>query len=119
MDAYPHPDPQQRSQHDTQHDTQQDFIRSPYLHPSKEAVRAWLARRLRDRLPPPPPADIRRELGWQSSPRAPAGPATSAPMPLALALAGVAAWALAASCWAAICPGYPPPLSNKNDRGIS
>ncbi|WEF30645.1 hypothetical protein [Pseudoduganella chitinolytica] len=115
MDAYPHPDPQQPPQQDLQ----QDFIRSRYLHPSKEAVRAWLARRLRDRLPPPPPATIRRELGWHVAQPALAGPTTPAALPLPLALTSLAALTLAAWCWSVICPGYPPPLSNKNDRGIS
>lgn len=119
MDAYPHPDPQQNPQQNRQQNPQQDFTRSSYLHPSKEAVRAWMARRLRDRLPPPPPAEIRRELGWRASCHAMPRPALAAAMPLPVTLAGLATWALAAWCWAAICPGYSPSLSNKNDRGIS
>jgi hypothetical protein len=33
-------------------------------HPSKQLVRAYLARRSRDPAPPPAPAEIRRQLGW-------------------------------------------------------
>jgi hypothetical protein len=32
--------------------------------PSKEAVRQWLQNKLLERRPPPDPAQIRRELGW-------------------------------------------------------
>lgn len=32
--------------------------------PSKEAVRQWLKNKLEARRPPPDPAQIRRELGW-------------------------------------------------------
>ena len=34
-------------------------------HPSKQQVRAYMQRRSHDPKPPPSPADIRRELGWQ------------------------------------------------------
>ncbi|WP_200919803.1 hypothetical protein [Duganella sp. Leaf126] len=34
------------------------------MHPSKHLVRAWLARRKREMLPPPSPEEIRRQLGW-------------------------------------------------------
>lgn len=33
-------------------------------HPSKQQVRAYLQRRAHDTKPPPPPDEIRRELGW-------------------------------------------------------
>ena len=32
--------------------------------PSKEDVRQWLQNKLAERRPPPDPAQIRRELGW-------------------------------------------------------
>jgi hypothetical protein len=78
-----------------------------------------MARRAHARRPPPPPAEIRRELGWDVPRQAPAGRPTQATLSLPAALAGLAAWTLAAWCWAAICPGYSPSLSNKNDPGIS
>lgn len=34
-------------------------------HPCKQVVRAYLARRCKDTCPPPPPDEIRRELGWE------------------------------------------------------
>lgn len=33
--------------------------------PSKEQVRAWMARRELALRPPPAPEDVRRELGWR------------------------------------------------------
>jgi hypothetical protein len=37
-------------------------------HPTKEQVRAYMARRESAHRPPPPPAEIRRELGWALTP---------------------------------------------------
>lgn len=34
-------------------------------HPSKQLVRTWLERRSHDGKPPPPPDEIRRQLGWE------------------------------------------------------
>lgn len=34
------------------------------INPPKDAVRAYLAQRLRDRRPPPTPEEIRQRLGW-------------------------------------------------------
>jgi hypothetical protein len=36
--------------------------------PSKESVRAWLRTEIAQRRPPPDPAQIRRELGWDLIP---------------------------------------------------
>ena len=36
-----------------------------FLQPSKESVRNWLHARIAQRRPPPDPATIRRELGWE------------------------------------------------------
>ncbi len=36
--------------------------------PTKEQVRAYMARRGSAHRPPPPPAEIRRELGWTLKP---------------------------------------------------
>ena len=33
--------------------------------PTKESVRAWLRTEIAQRRPPPDPAQIRRELGWE------------------------------------------------------
>jgi hypothetical protein len=33
-------------------------------HPPKHLVREYLARRTRERKPPPAPEEIRRQLGW-------------------------------------------------------
>lgn len=33
--------------------------------PSKESVRDWLRTEIAQRRPPPDPAQIRRELGWE------------------------------------------------------
>ena len=33
-------------------------------HPSKYAIRKYLARRARETKPPPSPEEIRRQLGW-------------------------------------------------------
>jgi hypothetical protein len=35
-----------------------------FQQPSKESVRKWLRARIEQRRPPPDPAQIRRELGW-------------------------------------------------------
>ena len=35
-----------------------------FTHPPKQLVRAYMERRTRDHTPPPPPEEIRRELGW-------------------------------------------------------
>lgn len=37
-------------------------------HPTKEQVRAYMERRGSAHRPPPPPAEIRRELGWGLKP---------------------------------------------------
>jgi hypothetical protein len=37
-------------------------------HPTKEQVRAYMARRETAHRPPPAPAEIRRQLGWCLSP---------------------------------------------------
>lgn len=37
-------------------------------HPTKEQVRAYMARRGTAHRPPPAPADIRRQLGWRLAP---------------------------------------------------
>jgi hypothetical protein len=39
--------------------------------PTKEEVRAYMARRERARRPPPAPEDIRRQLGWRLAPADP------------------------------------------------
>jgi hypothetical protein len=36
--------------------------------PTKEEVRAYMAKRERARRPPPAPEDIRRQLGWKLAP---------------------------------------------------
>ena len=33
--------------------------------PTKESIRAWLRTEIAQRRPPPDPAQIRRELGWE------------------------------------------------------
>ncbi|MES2757267.1 MAG: hypothetical protein V4693_07820 [Pseudomonadota bacterium] len=40
-------------------------------HPTKEQVRAYMLQREADRRPPPPPAEIRRQLGWRLTPEEP------------------------------------------------
>jgi hypothetical protein len=37
-------------------------------HPTKEQVRAYMARRESAHRPPPPPAEIRRQLNWRLTP---------------------------------------------------
>lgn len=37
-------------------------------HPTKEQVRAYMARRESAHRPPPPPAEIRRQLNWRLAP---------------------------------------------------
>ncbi|MDL2355377.1 MAG: hypothetical protein QFF03_08980 [Pseudomonadota bacterium] len=37
-------------------------------HPTKEQVRAYMAQRESAHRPPPPPAEIRRQLGWRLTP---------------------------------------------------
>lgn len=39
------------------------------VQPTKEQVRAYMHARGRARKPPPPPAEIRRQLGWRIEPR--------------------------------------------------
>jgi hypothetical protein len=39
--------------------------------PTKEQVRAYMARRERAHRPPPAPEDIRRQLGWRLAPPEP------------------------------------------------
>jgi len=36
--------------------------------PTKESVRKWLAQQVQEHKPPPSPADIRRQLGWDLLP---------------------------------------------------
>ncbi|MDQ1817615.1 hypothetical protein RBA41_30345 [Massilia sp. CCM 9210] len=38
------------------------------IQPTKEQVRAYMARREGARRPPPPPEEIRRQLGWRLVP---------------------------------------------------
>lgn len=38
------------------------------VHPSKEQVRAYMHLREFDRRPPPTPAEIRQQLGWDREP---------------------------------------------------
>jgi hypothetical protein len=42
-------------------------------HPTKEQVRAYMLRREAERRPPPPLAEIRRQLGWCLTPAKPQG----------------------------------------------
>lgn len=37
-------------------------------HPTKEQVRAYMAKREAAHRPPPPPAEIRRQLDWRMTP---------------------------------------------------
>lgn len=37
-------------------------------HPAKQAVHDWMARRQRERTPPPSPEEVRRQLGWHLLP---------------------------------------------------
>lgn len=37
-------------------------------HPSKEQVRTYMAQRQKERTPPPTPARVREELGWNLLP---------------------------------------------------
>ncbi|WP_146171884.1 hypothetical protein [Pseudoduganella armeniaca] len=91
---------------------------TPYPHPGKEAVRAWMERRARTRLPPPGPAEIRRELGWDRR-RVPPHPLTPPALLLPAMLAELATTTMLAWCWFALCPGRPWLLPKKNERGIS
>jgi hypothetical protein len=34
-------------------------------HPSAQQVREYLAKRIKERTPPPAPDEIRRQLGWE------------------------------------------------------
>lgn len=36
--------------------------------PTKEEVRKWMQQRQKQPAPPPTPADIRRQLGWELEP---------------------------------------------------
>jgi hypothetical protein len=108
MDAYPHPDPRPDASPSP----------APYPQPGKEAVRAWMERRARARLPPPGPAEIRRELGWDRR-RSPPHPMTPAALLLPAMLAELATTTMLAWCWFVLCPGRVLPLSNKNEQGIS
>jgi hypothetical protein len=40
-------------------------MNKPKASPSKESVRNWLRTEIAQRRPPPDPAQIRRELGWE------------------------------------------------------
>ncbi len=42
-----------------------DEVMTKFQQPSKEVVRTWLRARIEQRRPPPDPAQIRRELGWE------------------------------------------------------
>lgn len=42
-----------------------DTAMTKFQQPSKECVRMWLRARIEQRRPPPDPAQIRRELGWE------------------------------------------------------
>jgi hypothetical protein len=71
-------------------------------HPSKEEVRAWMARRrVSSRaglpLPLPSPAELRRELGWHQLPAAQQQEQEAATMLLPIVLAELAA--LTAVTW--------------------
>jgi hypothetical protein len=57
----------------------------PHPHPSKEEVRAWLARRSRTGLPPPAPDEIRRELHWHLLPAGTTPPVSPLLLPAMLA----------------------------------
>jgi hypothetical protein len=37
-------------------------------HPDREVVREYLAKRHAEKLPPPTPEEIRRQLGWRLEP---------------------------------------------------
>lgn len=50
-------------------------------YPDKAQVRTWLAKRQRERTPPPDIAQIRRELGWGLIRYLPDRPATTASRP--------------------------------------
>lgn len=91
----------------------------PRPHPSKEEVRAWMARRGRTGLPPPAPDEIRRELGWHLLPAAappspshglpkarstatPVAQPVALPPMLPLLFAELAALTAVAWCWLAL-----------------
>jgi hypothetical protein len=38
--------------------------------PTKQQIRAYLLRRVKDHTPPPSPGEIRRQLGWELTPLA-------------------------------------------------
>ena len=38
---------------------------TPVTHPTPAQVRAWMQQRQAEKKPPPSPADVRRELGWE------------------------------------------------------
>jgi len=106
MDAHRHPDPQRGV-----------FPpRPPYPHPSKEEVRAYMERRKHTRLPPPAPAEIRRQLGWHSGAPAKAAPVTWGWLP---AVVPAMLTELAAATLLAWCAAFAPVLSEKNDRKIT
>lgn len=37
----------------------------PVTRPTKQQVRDWLKQQLVAKTPPPPPAEVRRQLGWE------------------------------------------------------
>ena len=76
-------------------------------HPSKEEVRAWLARRGRARLPPPPPDQIRRELGWHLRDDGSGVPPALFVLPVVLA--ELVALTAVTWCWLAVRPAPPVP----------
>jgi hypothetical protein len=47
-----------------QRQVESEVVMASYTQPTKQTVRAYLERRSRDPKPPPSPAEIRRQLGW-------------------------------------------------------
>ena len=45
-----------------------EVVMATFTHPTKQVVRSYLNRRLRDPKPPPSPEEIRRQLGWSMAP---------------------------------------------------
>lgn len=44
--------------------TQREPAMTQVTHPSKQAVRDFMAKRQVERVPPPRPEEVRRQLGW-------------------------------------------------------